>query len=262
MNLDLQNKRALVCQGTQDFGRAVAGQLAIMGADVILLASEERLLQQVIEELFNDGKQKHSCLCADLNNPEEVRLKVKKDIAANGTIQILINHTVGLKSESINQVQADEFRTTFESQLIVNHLLALACLEGMKASSYGRIVNIISAAGKEPIKESGVSKTIKAAIAGWSQTLANEVARYRITVNNVLTGAINTARFTQFIEESAQKSGRSFHEIAREIMKEIPAGRFGETEEVANAVAFLTTPAAGYITGINLAVDGGRTGCR
>lgn len=260
MNLDLQNKRALVCGSTQGIGRAVARQLAIMGADVVLLARDEMVLQQVVKELYNDGKQKHTWICADFNKPDEVNEKVKKEIALKGIIHILVNNTGGPKAGPIMNAQTDEFRSAFEVHLICNHLLATACLEGMKTSHYGRIINIISTSVKQPLKGLGVSNTIRAAVANWAKTLAGEVARYGVTVNNVLPGATNTARLTQIIEDKARKSGKSFNEIAREMINEIPANRFGEAEEIANAVAFLATPAAGYITGINLPVDGGRTG--
>lgn len=260
MNLDLQSKRALVCGSTQGIGKAVARQLAIMGADVILLARDEMVLQQVVKELYNDGKQKHYWICADFNKPDEVSEKVKKEISLRGTIHILVNNTGGPKAGPIINAQVEEFRSAFEVHLICNHLLAAACLEGMKTSHYGRIINIISTSVKQPLKGLGVSNTIRAAVANWAKTLAGEVARYGITVNNVLPGATNTARLTQIIEDKARKSGKPFNDIAREMINEIPANRFGEAEEIANAVAFLATPAAGYITGINLPVDGGRTG--
>lgn len=261
MNLDLQNRRALVCGSTQGIGRATARQMAIMGADVILMARDEMVLQQVVKELYNDGKQNHSWICADFNKPEEVIEKVKKEISSKGPIHILVNNTGGPKAGPILQAVPDEFRKAFESHLICNHLLAITCLEGMKAAHYGRIINIISTSVKQPIKGLGVSNTIRAAVANWSKTLAGEVARFGVTVNNVLPGATNTARLTQIIEDKAKKSGKSFNEVVREMTNEIPANRFGEAEEIANAVAFLASPAAGYITGINLPVDGGRTAC-
>lgn len=261
MNLDLQNNKALVCGSTQGIGKAVAKQLAVMGADVTLMARDEMVLQQVVKELFNDGRQKHDYICADFNNPDEVKEKAERYIAAKGAFQILVNNTGGPKAGPITAAVADEFEQAFRIHLICNHLLVQACLVGMKNASYGRIINIISTSVKQPLKGLGVSNTIRAAVANWAKTLTGEIAKNGITINNVLPGATNTARLTQIIEEKSRKSGRSFNEIAREMMNEIPAGRFGEAEEIANAVAFLASPAAGYINGINLPVDGGRTGC-
>ena len=136
-----------------------------------------------------------------------------------------------------------------------------ACLEGMKAAFYGRIINIISTSVKQPLKGLGVSNTIRAAVANWAKTLSAEVARYGVTVNNVLPGATDTIRLTQIIEDKSKKTDKSFTDISREMMAEVPAARFAKPEEIANAIAFLASPAAAYINGINLPVDGGRTMC-
>ncbi|MFI5217839.1 MAG: SDR family oxidoreductase [Bacteroidia bacterium] len=261
MNLDLQDKRALVCGSTQGIGRAVAKQLAVMGADITLLARDEKMLLQVVQELYNDGSQKHDFICADFNNPDEVKEKVEKYIHEKNQVHILVNNTGGPKSGPVTSAQANEFTEAFNIHLLCNHILAQACMEGMKSAHYGRIINIISTSVKQPIKGLGVSNTVRAAVANWSKTLAGEVGQFGITVNNILPGATNTTRLTQLIEDKSRKAGKSFNDIAREMMNEIPAGRFGEAEEIANAVAFLASPASGYISGINLPVDGGRTGC-
>lgn len=261
MNLDLQEKRALVCGSTQGIGKAVAKQFAVMGADVTLFARNEMMLQQEVKELYNDGKQNHDYICADFNYPEQVKEKTEKYIRENESFHILVNNTGGPQAGQAINAKPEDFERAFNTHLICNHILVQACLEGMKAAHYGRIINIISTSVKQPIKGLGVSNTIRAAVASWAKTLSNEVALFGITVNNVLPGATNTIRLTQIIEDRSKKTGRSFNEIAREMMNEIPSGRFGEAEEIANAVAFLASPAAGYINGINLPVDGGRTGC-
>ena len=114
---------------------------------------------------------------------------------------------------------------------------------------------------KQPIKGLGVSNTVRAAVANWSKTLSSEVAKYNITVNNVLPGATITSRLSNIIDDRARKTGKSFNEITREMLGEIPAARFAEPDEIAYAVAFLASPSAAYINGVNLPVDGGRTGC-
>jgi 3-oxoacyl-[acyl-carrier protein] reductase len=137
----------------------------------------------------------------------------------------------------------------------------MACLPGMKDAGYGRIINIISTSVKQPIKGLGVSNTIRAAVGNWSKTLSLEVAKYGITVNNVLPGATATARLIQIIEDKAKKTGKTIEAITEEMTHEIPSARFALPEEIAHAVAFLASPAAGYINGINVPVDGGRTAC-
>jgi 3-oxoacyl-[acyl-carrier protein] reductase len=136
-----------------------------------------------------------------------------------------------------------------------------AVVPGMKSKQYGRIINIISTSVKQPLKGLGVSNTVRGAVANWSKTLAGELGRYGITVNNVLPGATLTGRLSSIIETRAGKEGLSKDEISRHFLEEIPMGRFGNPEEIAAAVAFLASPAAAYINGINLPVDGGRTGC-
>jgi 3-oxoacyl-[acyl-carrier protein] reductase len=129
----------------------------------------------------------------------------------------------------------------------------------MKKEKYGRIINIISTSVKQPLKNLGVSNTIRAAVGNWAKTWANEVAAFGITVNNVLPGATATQRLASLIENKSKKMSQSIAEVEKEMLDEIPAGRFGLPEEIANAVAFLASPAAAYINGINLPVDGGRT---
>lgn len=258
MNLDLQDKRALVCGSTQGIGKAVAMELSRMECDVTLIARDENVLRQVQQELFNNGKQKHDYICVDFNYPNQVKDAVSKYCDEKETIHILVNNTGGPLAGPILTAEPDEFVKAFNAHLICNHVLAQACMDGMKAANYGRIINIISTSVKQPLKGLGVSNTIRAAVANWSKTLANEVARYGITVNNVLPGATDTARLTQIINDKSKKTGKSFNDITREMMAEIPCGRFATPEEIANAVSFLASPAAAYINGINLPVDGGR----
>ena len=129
----------------------------------------------------------------------------------------------------------------------------------MKKNSFGRIINIISTSVKAPIPGLGVSNTIRAAVANWAKTLSLELGPYGITVNNVLPGFTNTNRLKSLIEKKSSISGKSTSEVEKEMKKSVPLNRFGEAEEVANAVVFLSSPAASYISGINLPVDGGRT---
>jgi 3-oxoacyl-[acyl-carrier protein] reductase len=129
----------------------------------------------------------------------------------------------------------------------------------MKAAKYGRIINVISTSVKAPIEGLGVSNTIRAAVANWAKTLATEVGPFGITVNNVLPGFTDTARLDSLFAAKAEKLGKSKDDVLKAAIATIPAGRLGEAAEIAAAVAFLATPAAAYINGINLPVDGGRT---
>jgi 3-oxoacyl-[acyl-carrier protein] reductase len=177
------------------------------------------------------------------------------------TIHILVNNTGGPPGGPVLSADPDAFRATFEQHLIVNQLLAQRFVPGMRAAGWGRIVNVISTSVKAPLLNLGVSNTVRAAVASWAKTLATELAPAGITVNNVLPGTTRTARLEAIIGSRAHNTSRSLDEIEAEMRREVPAGRFAEAQEIAAAVAFLASPAAGYITGINLPVDGGRLTC-
>ena len=261
MDLDLRGKYAWVCGSTQGIGKACAQELARMGATITLIARNKEELIKVRDGLDKSFQQNHNFIVADFSKPDDLRLKLQAQIKDFRTPHILINNTGGPPSGAITEAKAEEFLNAFNNHLICNHILMQSVLQGMKDAQYGRIVNIISTSVKQPLKNLGVSNTIRAAVANWSKTLATEVAAYGITVNNVLPGATNTSRIQNILETRSGKTGKSIEELRKEMMMEVPMQRFAEASEIANAVAFLCSPAAAYITGINLPVYGGRTGC-
>jgi 3-oxoacyl-[acyl-carrier protein] reductase len=261
MNLDLLGKTALVCGSTQGIGKASAKELAILGANIVLAARNEESLKAALKDLDVSKGQTHTFLCADFQNPNQLKEKVETFVATQGTIHILVNNTGGPPGGLITNAKVEDFLQAFNNHLVCNHVLVQAVIEGMKQENYGRIINIISTSVKMPLKNLGVSNTIRAAVANWSKTLANEVASFGITVNNVLPGATSTGRLQAIIENKSKNTGESLNQIKNEMEGEIPLGRFADPSEIANAVAFLASPAASYITGINVPVDGGRTGC-
>ncbi|MFN0202151.1 MAG: SDR family oxidoreductase [Bacteroidia bacterium] len=261
MNLSLHNKNALVCGSTQGIGKATALALAELGANVTLLARNEAKLQATLAELSTSQGQTHSYLVADFSQPDSLVAVLAPYQSQEKQIHILVNNTGGPAGGAIASAKIEEFQNTFSQHLICNHLLAQAVLEGMKSAGYGRIINVISTSVKQPLNGLGVSNTIRAAVANWSKTLANEVAKFGITVNNVLPGATETERLQSIIHNKAVKAASDDAKISEGMKAEIPAGRFGKPEEIANAIAFLASPAAAYVCGINLPVDGGRTGC-
>lgn len=259
MNLNLENKNALVGGSTQGIGKAVAIELALLGANITLVARNEDKLKHTILELPNNGHQKHDYIVADYSEPSLLKKKVL-ELTQKKTIHILVNNTGGPSGGPIAEATLEEFTQTFSNHLLCNHILMQACANGMKKDGYGRIINIISTSVKQPLKNLGVSNTIRAAVANWSKTLSLELAIFGITTNNVLPGATNTARVSNLLDAKSKKTGRSVDVLANEMIAEIPVGRFAEANEVAAAVAFLASPAAAYINGVNIPVDGGRTG--
>lgn len=261
MKIDLTGKRALVCGSTQGIGRAIAIQLASCGAGVVLVARNEESLRSVLRELPASKTQNHNFIVADFSDPEGLREKMKNFVSENPPVHILVNNTGGPKGGEIHKAETAEFEQAFRNHLVCNHILVQAVCDGMKQEKYGRIINIISTSVKQPIKNLGVSNTIRAAVANWAKTLSVELAPFGITVNNILPGATKTERLYGIFEARSKASGKSIEEISNEFLSEIPAGRFAEAEEPAYAAAFLASPMAGYINGINLPVDGGRLNC-
>jgi 3-oxoacyl-[acyl-carrier protein] reductase len=259
MDLNLIGKNALVCGSTQGIGKATAIELAALGATVTLLARDEAKLKSAINELPSSQGQKHNYAVADFSFPDQIKMIINK-LTAEKDIHILINNTGGPPAGQAIDSKPEDFLSAINAHLICSQILVQACVPGMKKNKYGRIVNIISTSVKIPIKGLGVSNTVRGAMASWSKTLSLELAPFGITVNNILPGSTKTGRIESIIKTRSQKTGKTEDEIRQEMIDEIPAGRMAEASEVANAVAFLAAPAAGYINGVSLPVDGGRTG--
>ncbi len=174
---------------------------------------------------------------------------------------ILVNNTGGPPPGPAHTAGIEEFRLAFNQHLVNAQQIVMALLPSMKESGYGRIINVISTSVKQPLNGLGVSNTVRGAVANWGKTLANELGPFGITVNNVLPGATNTTRLEAIFKGRAAKQGITAEQAAENEKLHIPARRFAEAEEFAYAVAFLCSPSASYISGINLPVDGGRTTC-
>jgi len=260
MDISLIGKRAIVGGASKGIGRAAARELARLGASVTLVARNEAALKDALVTLDTSKNQKHHLLVADYTDPEGLAEKVESHLAQHGAVHILVNNTGGPPAGPVATATPEQFRSAFAQHLLCNHILAQAVLPGMQAEKYGRIINVISTSVKAPLKGLGVSNTVRAAVANWAKTLAGEVAAHGITVNNVLPGATGTDRLDEIIDGKAKKAGKTKDDIVAEEKSHIPAGRFGAPEELAAAIAFLASPSASYINGINLPVDGGRTG--
>lgn len=260
MNLDLTGKTAVVGGSTQGIGFATAIELASMGASLVLLARNEEKLRDAVGKLDTSKGQKHGYLVADYFQNDQVKNAIQSWVDAGNTAHILVNNTGGPPAGPAHTADVEEYLTAFKAHLINNQILAQALIPGMKEAGYGRIVNVISTSVKIPLNGLGVSNTVRGAVANWSKTLANELGAFNITVNNVLPGATETERLTSIISNKAGKTGNSEDKVAEAMTNQVPMKRFAQPEEVANAVAFLASPAASYINGINVPVDGGRTG--
>jgi 3-oxoacyl-[acyl-carrier protein] reductase len=258
MQLDLSGRHALVCGASQGIGRASAIELAELGATVTLLARSADALEALAGALPHPRGQEHHWQAVDMLDTARLQ-GVVTDIAASAPVHILVNNTGGPPGGPAHTADPAAFEAAFRQHLLAGQAMVQALLPGMREAGYGRIVNVISTSVKEPIANLGVSNTVRAAVAAWAKTLSGELAADGITVNNVLPGYTRTGRLASLLGTQAANSGRNEDDIARDLTATIPARRFGEPTEVAAVIAFLCTPAAAYVNGVSIAVDGGRT---
>lgn len=258
MNLDLFEKNALIGGSSKGIGFATAQELALLGANVTLMARNLDDLEIALSKLDTSKGQTHDYLTVDFADPKGLKKVIEEYVKAN-PIHILVNNTGGPPAGAAHLAKIEEYLQAFNDHLVCNQILVQAVLNGMKDEGYGRIINIISTSVKQPLDNLGVSNTIRGAVASWAKTLANELGYWNITVNNVLPGATLTERLTNIINVEATKHQETTEIVIAKMQASIPLRRFATPQEIAAAVAFLASPAAAYITGINLPVDGGRT---
>ncbi|HTE25770.1 SDR family oxidoreductase [Flavitalea sp.] len=259
MHISLTGTTAVICGSTQGIGKAIAESFAAAGANCILVARNKKSLDEVIAVLSVNEDQKHQAIVADFSDINQVKSAIA-EILAIGDVHILVNNSGGPKPGPIIEVDPSDFAKAFEQHVVCNQLLAQAFLPAMKRLQYGRIINIISTSVRIPLANLGASNTIRAAVASWAKTLSNEVGSFNVTVNNILPGLTETARLSSLIDNMAKNSGTTKEQVKENLKKEIPMKRFGEPAELAALATFLASPAASYITGTSIPVDGGRTG--
>ena len=253
----LAGKKALVCGGSQGIGRACAMELARAGASITIVARNEQALEKTVCELPGDVP--HRWIAADFSEPDEVREKVVLHVQEFGPLTILVNNTGGPPHGAMVDATPEQFLGAIKNHVVCNQLLAQALLRGMKGARYGRIINIISTSVLMPIRGLGVSNTTRGAVANWGRTMAGELAPLGITVNNVLPGFTDTSRLKSLFEAKAEKLGTTPDQVRKNVIASIPMERMANPSEIGAVVAFLASPAASYVSGVNLPVDGART---
>ncbi len=258
IGLDLSNKRALVCGGSKGIGKAIAMALAENGCSITLIARNETLLNGVLIQLPKNQNQQHDSMVLDMTDLSSLEIAMKNLVLLKD-FHILINNTGGPPGGRLEEASIDAIELALKQHLMAAHIITKSLIPGMKRYQYGRIINILSTSVKQPLDHLGVSNTVRAAMANWSKTLANELAVSGITVNNILPGATNTDRLQDLILKESTHQLSEPEKIADKMKSHIPMNRFANPEEIAWAALFLASPIASYITGINLPVDGGRT---
>ncbi len=259
MNLSLQGKTAVICGSTQGIGLAIAEELALIGANCVLIARNETALKESLRVLSTDAGQLHQYLVADFTKPDVVKSVIVKFVATH-PVHILVNNSGGPAAGPIIEAAEEDFLNSFNQHVICNHILTTAVVPSMKAEGYGRIINIISTSVRIPLRNLGVSNTIRGAVASWAKTMSNELGQFNITVNNVLPGFTRTQRLQSLINNISKRNKVDTDIIEGNMQEEVPMKRFAEASEIAAVAAFLASPAASYVNGVSIPVDGGRTG--
>lgn len=258
MDLDLSGRHALVCGASEGIGRASALELALLGASVTVLSRRAEALQEVVASLpSGDAGQVHGWLAADAGDTAGLSAAAQS-LAAGKPVHVLVNNTGGPPGGPAVEAVEEAYLTAFRAHLLANQALVKAVLPGMREAGWGRIVNVISTSVKEPIANLGVSNTVRGAVASWAKTVSRELGPHGITVNNVLPGFTRTGRLEQILDDRSAATGQDREQVAKAMLAAVPAGRFATAAEIAAAVAFLCSPAAAYVNGVSLAVDGGR----
>jgi 3-oxoacyl-[acyl-carrier protein] reductase len=256
--LSLEGKTAVVCGATQGIGRATALEFTRAGARVAIVGRNEDGLAKVLGELREISGLAHETILADFSDLEATERIAHEAVTRLGAVHILVNNTGGPAAGTAIEARPRDYVAAMAMHLGCAQAWTQACAPTMRAAGYGRIINITSTSVFTPIKGLGVSNTVRAAMANWTKTLASELGRFGITVNNVMPGFTKTARLEALFKGKASRGGTTVDEVERDAIATIPAGRLGDARELAMAMLFLASPAASYVNGVNLPVDGGR----
>ena len=256
MEIDLTGKFALVGGSTDGIGKAIATRLAASGASVCIMARNKSKLEKVVNELDTSRNQKHKFLEVDFSNYNLFSNSIKYFFKTNH-IDILVNNTQGPEGGSALEKSIDDYQSAFDLLFKCAVKTSLLALTNMRDKKWGRIINVASISVKEPLNYLVLSNSLRSALVTWSKTLSVDIAKFNITINNVLTGYFNTERLKQLNSKKAEKLGINISKIEDKIKDTIPMKRFGNPEEYANLVCFLASEKSDYITGINIPIDGG-----
>ncbi|SHN13166.1 3-oxoacyl-[acyl-carrier protein] reductase [Cyclobacterium lianum] len=256
MIIDLTGYQAVVGGATRGLGLAIARQLAESGASVTLMARNEEKLKAAKNSLSVAKGQTHQYLEVDFLNFNDFKERTNRYFKGK-KIDILINNTNGPRAGTAEQMSLNAYQEAFDLLFKTYHHLTHLLLDGMKERGYGRILNVASVSVKEPMPNLVLSNSIRSAVVSWAKSLSAAMAPHGITVNSILTGAFDTERIRELIDNQVQKTGDSQDALIAARKAAIPAGRFGKPEEYGYLLAFLASPQAAYINGASIPIDGG-----
>ena len=258
MDLGLRERVAIVAGSSRGVGRAIALALAREGASVTICARTEAALRRAEIELARTASQNHVlAIPADLSVPRDIRRVARDTFNRFGQIGILVTHTSNLPVGRPSDFDDETMTAALERNFLGAVRLIREVVPYMKQQSWGRIINLLSTSVRQATEGLVLSSSSQGALLVYSKTLANELAPFNITVNNVLPGFIETETLTSLLESRAEQQSRPTYEVMQETIARIPLRRLGKPEEVGDLVAFLASERAEYITGASIVVDGG-----
>jgi 3-oxoacyl-[acyl-carrier protein] reductase len=257
VDLGLNGKVALVSASSKGLGRAIAEELAAEGANLVVCARGEDALRQTADSIRKSTRVTVVEVVADVSQQLGLDRVAKTALDKFGKVDILVTNSGGPPSGPFESFTPEAWESATRLLLTSAVGLARAVLPGMKERRWGRILNVTSIAVKQPIDGLMLSNSLRAAVTGFARTLANEVARFNITVNNIMPGYTRTDRVEELARATGANTGASTSEAFAKWEREIPIGRLGEPREFAALAAFLASERASYITGSSIAVDGG-----
>ena len=257
MDLGLRGRVALVTAASRGLGRAIAEELSAEGSSLVICARNEEQLERAHTEIAARTSMPVMAIRADVSNPRDVARVIERALDGFQRIDILVTNAGGPPSGPFESHGADAWDAAYKLTLASVLNLCRGVLPGMKERRWGRILNITSIAAKQPVDNLILSNSLRAAVTGFARTLANEVAPFGITVNNILPGYTRTERVEELAAAGAKQGGTTPDAIRAKWEAQIPMGRLGEPREFAALAAFLASDRASYITAQSIAVDGG-----
>lgn len=257
MDLGLNGRVAIVAGASKGLGKAIAFGLAREGVSLAVCARGKESLTEVAKAIEQQCKVAALPVVADLRNPQDSERLVDAALTRFNRVDILLNNAGGPPPKSFEESTSEDWQRAINLNFFSGLRLIQLVLPHMKSQRWGRIINILSSGLKQPIDGLIQSNAARAAMAGAAKTLSREMAPYGILVNNVCPGRIQTERVEEVDAATARRTGKSVEEVRKESCRDIPLGRYGRPEEFANAVVFLASECASYITGATLQIDGG-----
>ncbi len=258
MDMKIKGKVALVAASSKGLGKAVAMGLANEGANLVLCARDEETLRDTADEVRDQTGARVLTVPTDLTDPDSVEYMLQAATDTYRGIDILVTNAGGPPAGPSLSFSDEDWHKAFELNFLSGVRLIRACIPYMSYHKWGRIINITSVTVKEPLTGLILSNAVRMAVIGFAKTLADEIAPYGITINNVCPGWTRTGRVAELFKQRAEAQNITVEQAEAAIVGNIPVGRMGTTEEFASLVVYLASAYAGYITGESILIDGGQ----